>query len=172
MRKLFASGVVAFAVIGVSAAGVASALPAPIDLPTTVLSAPLPLEPAPAPAPAPAPSGAPLPSPEEVSGMLTRLSDAGIGYKEKGNLVENGLTQEEGHHLDGELRRAFRDGELPFNFDVVNVVPTTPGQALATVTISGPKSPAQTTPLQLVDQGSWVLSHESAEQLFKALAAH
>lgn len=173
--KLLLVGAAALAVIGVSAGGVASAEPAaPED---TVAGAPIPLEPAPpAPAPAPAPpapSGVPLPTTGEVSGMLTRLSDAGIGYKEKADLVENGITQHEGHELDSELRKDYRDGELPYNFDVINVVQTGEGQGLANVTISGPKMPApQTVPLQLVDQGRWVLSHDSATQLMQILAAH
>ncbi len=105
--------------------------------------------------------------------MLTRLSDAGIGYKEKADLVENGITQHEGHGLDSELRKAYRDGELPYNFDVINVVQTGEGQGLANVTITGPKMAApQTIPLQLVDQGRWVLSHDSAAQLMQIMAAH
>lgn len=162
--------------MGVAVAGVASAEPASIDLPDTVSGAPMPMEPAPIPAPAPpapAAQGAPLPAPAEVSGMLTRLSDAGIGYKEKGDLVENGIEQREGHALDSELRRAYRDGELPYNFDVLNVVPTGNGQALSNVTITGPRMPApRTVPLTLVDQGSWVLSQDSAKALMEILAGH
>lgn len=159
--KIFAAGVAALAAFAVVTAG-------PIVTGTAAAEpAPAPVEPA-----APAASGAPLPSNGEVAGMLTRLSDAGIGYKEKADLVENGITQHEGHGLDSELRRAYRDGELPYNFDVLNVVQTGDGHGLANVTISGPKMPApQTVPLQLVDQGSWVLSHDSATQLFQVLAA-
>ncbi|MEO6794021.1 MAG: hypothetical protein ABI253_14600 [Mycobacterium sp.] len=172
--KFLLTGAAALAVIGVATAGMAFAEPAaPQDV---VVGAPIPLEPAP-PVPVPAPAEpqapAPLPTTGEVSGMLTRLSDAGIGYKEKGDLVENGITQHEGHGLDSELRRAYRDGELPYNFDVLNVVQTGDGQALSNVTITGPKMPApQTVPLQLVDQGSWVFSHDSATQLMQILAAH
>ncbi|MEB3034424.1 hypothetical protein [[Mycobacterium] nativiensis] len=170
--RLLLTGAAALAVIGVASAGLASAEPAaPQDV---VAGVPIPLEPAPpapAPEPPPAPSGAPLPSTGEVSGLLTRLSDAGIGYKEKGDLVENGITAEEGHGLDHELRKAYRDGELPYNFDVLNVVPTGAGQALSNVTITGPKMPApKTVPLKLVDQGSWVLSHDSATELMQVLA--
>lgn len=164
--KLLLIGAAALTAIGVATGGVASAEPAaPQD---SVLDAPIPQEPAP-----PAPAGAPLPTTGEVAGMLTRLSDAGIGYKEKADLVENGITQHEGHGLDSELRRAYRDGELPYNFDVLNVVQTGEGHGLANVTITGPKTPApQTMPLQLVDQGSWVLSHDSATQLMQILGAH
>ncbi|WP_152664734.1 hypothetical protein [Mycobacterium sp. UM_Kg27] len=165
---LSAAALAAVGVSGLFGGGVASAEPAaPQD---SVTGGPAPLEPAPAP---PQPSGVPLPTTGEVSGMLTRLSDAGIGYKEKADLVENGITQHEGHGLDSELRKAYRDGELPYNFDVINVVQTGEGQGLANVTITGPKMPApQTIPLQLVDQGRWVLSHDSAAQLMQIMAAH
>ncbi|MCV7162824.1 hypothetical protein H7I75_00015, partial [Mycobacterium stomatepiae] len=77
--KLLLIGAGALTAIGVATGGVASAEPAaPQD---SVLDAPIPQEPAP-----PAPAGAPLPTTGEVAGMLTRLSDAGIGYKEKADL--------------------------------------------------------------------------------------
>lgn len=165
--KLIAAGIAAVAGIGVATACM-TAIAAPAA--AQVQHVAVPLEPAP---PLPPPVGAPLPTIGEVSSMLTRLSDAGVGYKEKGELVENGITPEEGHGLDHELRKAYRGGELPYNFDVLNVVPTGEGQALANVTISGPKMPApQTVPLKLVDQGSWVLSHESSTQLMQIVAAH
>lgn len=165
--KLITAGMAVAAGIGAAVGGtLVVAAPAFASPP----SVPVPLDPAPAPAPA-VPTGATLPTTGEVSGMLTRLSDAGIGYKEKGDLVENGITQHEGHGLDSELRRAYRDGELPYDFDVLNVVSTGDGQALANVTITGPKKPApQTVPLKLVDQGSWVLSHDSATQLMQLLS--
>ncbi|NDJ90336.1 hypothetical protein [Mycolicibacter kumamotonensis] len=169
--RLLLTGAAALAVIGMASAGLASAEPAaPGDV---VAGVPIPLDP-PSPVPGPQPAaGAPLPTTGEVSGMLTRLSDAGIGYKEKGDLVENGITQEEGHGLDHELRKAYRDGELPYTFDVINVVPVGEGRALSHVTITGPKMPAPVTvPLQLVDQGSWVLSRDSAMQLMQVLAGH
>lgn len=103
-------------------------------------------------------------------GQLTKLTDAGISYKEKGNLVENGINQQEGHGLDHDLRKAYRHGELPYTFDVTDVAPTDPGQAVANVNISGPKMAQQTQPIQLVDQGGWVLSHDSAVGLMQALA--
>ncbi len=184
--KSFALTAAAAAAIGVTpgAVGVMPGGPAAVGVQLAVTGTPLPLQPAPAlpadqpapeqpaPAPGPAPSGAPLPTPDEVSGMLTRLSDAGISYKEKGNLVENGITQEDGHVLDHELRKAYRDGELPYTFNVLNVVPTGPDQAVANVTISGPKMAPQTTPLQLVDQGGWVLSQDTGKQLLQVFSAH
>ncbi|MEB3049170.1 hypothetical protein KV112_05325 [Mycolicibacter sp. MYC123] len=163
--KLITAGMAVAAGIGAAVGGtLVVAVPA-----FATPGVPAPLDPAP---PAqPVPSGAALPTTGEVAGMLTRLSDAGIGYKEKGDLVGNGITQEEGHGLDHELRKAYRDGELPYDFNVLNVVSTGDGQALANVTIAGPKMPApQTVPLKLVDQGSWVLSHDSATQLMQVLS--
>lgn len=162
--KLLLIGAAALAGLGLAVGGVAAAEPA---APQDAVSAPFPLEPAP-----PA-QGEPLPTTGEVSGMLTTFSDAGIGYQEKADLVENGITAHEGHALDSDLRRAYRDGELPYNFDVLNVVQTGEGQALANVTISGPKKPApQTLSLHLVDQGRWVVSQDSATQLIQVFAAH
>jgi hypothetical protein len=183
--KLLATGVAAAAAIGAATAGMTSVIagttsadPAVLQVQHVVFGTPLPLEPVPAPPAPPEPAhpatpGAALPTTDEVAGMLTRLTNAGISYKEKGNLVENGITQSEGHGLDSDLRKAYRDGELPYTFDVSNVTPAGPNQAAATVTISGPKMPApQTIPITLVDQGSWVLSHDSATQLFQMLAQH
>lgn len=166
--KIIAAGIAAVAGIGAVTAGM-TAIAAPVAAQVQHVAVPL----APEPGPQPPPVGAPLPTTGEVSGMLTRLSDAGVGYKEKSDLVENGITAQEGHGLDHELRKAYRNGELPYNFDVLNVVSTGDGQALANVTITGPKMPApQTVPLKLVDQGRWVLSHESSTQLMQILGAH
>jgi len=156
--KMFATGVAVVAAIGIvaagpTAAGLAAADPAPV---------PAPVEPV-------TPAASTPPSADEVAGMLTRLTDAGISYKEKGSLVENGIDQQDGHVLDHELRRAYRDGELPYAFNVLSVSPTTPGHAIAPVAISGPKSPSRTVPLDLVDQGSWVISQDSAKALVQVL---
>lgn len=168
--KIFAIGVAVLGVAGVVTAGAAPVDTAGLQVRPAVFGAPLPLDPVPAPV-EPVTQGAPLPTTDEVSGMLTRLTDAGIGYKEKGDLVENGITQAEGHELDHQLRKAYRDGELPYTFTVLNVAPTGPGQAVANVTITGPKKPVpQTLPLTLVDQGRWVLSHDAATGLAGQLA--
>lgn len=158
-------GVIGAAAVGLTAVTVdiAGNRPATVAVQQVAMGAPLPLD--------PAPTGAPLPTPDEVSGMLTKLTDAGISYKEKGNLVENGITQQEGHALDHDLRKAYRDGELPYTFDVSNIEPTGPGQATANLTISGPKMPPVTKPITLVDQGSWVLSHDSATELIQVISA-
>lgn len=172
--KALVIGAAGVAAIGAAAAGLTpvvafttAAQPAQAQVRHIVFGAPLPLEPAPE---QPVSAGAPLPTPDEVSGMLTRLTDAGIGYKEKGDLVENGIEQQDGHALDSDLRRAYRDGELPYTFNVLSVSPTTPGHAIAPVAISGPKMTSHTIPLTLVDQGSWVLSQDSAQALLHTLS--
>ena len=173
--KVLAAGAMAVATIGAGGltaamAGMAQPTAASAQIQPVVFGAPLPLDPPPTPAPAEPQTGAPLPNGAEVAGMLTRLTDAGIGYKEKGDLVENGIDQRDGHVLDSELRRAYRDGELPYTFNVLSVSPTTPGNAIAPTEISGPKMPSQTVPLTLVDQGSWVITQESAQALLAKLA--
>lgn len=159
--RILTGGFAALAAFGVLVAGPAAAEPAPAP--------PAPVEPHPV-EPAPAQPSAALPTSEEVAGTLTRLTDPGIGYKEKGDLVENGIDAQDGHVLDHELRKASRDGELPYTFNVLSVSPTTPGNAIAPVSISGPKTPARTVPLTLVDQGSWVITQESAKALLELLA--
>ncbi|MBS9534553.1 hypothetical protein KIH27_13245 [Mycobacterium sp. M1] len=169
--KVLAAGALAVAAIGAGGLTVAAGQPAgtvSAQVQPVVFGAPLPLEPPPA--PVPPQEGQPLPSTGEVAGMLTRLTDAGVGYKEKGQLVENGIDPEDGHILDHELRKAYRDGELPYTFNVVSVSPTGPGQAIAPVEISGPKMPARTVPVTLVDQGSWVITQQSSKALLALLA--
>lgn len=158
--KVFATGVAALAI---AVSGMTAGTPAAtIAVQPVVFGVPMPLDPPPA-------AGAPLPTTDEVSSMLTRLTDAAITYKEKGYLVENGINQGEGHALDHDLRKASRDGQLPYTFNVTNVEPTGPNQAVANVTTSGPKMAPVTQPIQLVDQGSWVLSHDSALALIQSL---
>lgn len=177
--KVLAAGAMTVAAIGaggLTAGAVAMAPSATVtaQVQPVVFGAPLPQEPPTVPAPpAPAPEqpAAALPTDGEVAGILTRLTDPGIGYKEKGGLVENGIDQRDGHVLDSELRRAYRDGELPYTFNVVSVSPTTPGNAIAPVEISGPKMPSQTVPITLVDQGNWVITQEAAKALLARLAA-
>ena len=108
-----------------------------------------------------------------MTGVLTRLSDAGVSYKTKDNLVEGGIAPNEGHLLDHELRKAYREGQLPLTFNVTNIQPAGPNTAAADVAISGPKmQPPVTRPLTFVDQGgSWVLSHDSAVALVQAFQA-
>ena len=149
-------------------AAVGAAALAPL-LAAGVTPVPAQAQPVTANAPLDPPPGTPLPSTVGVAGMLTRLTDAGVGYKEKGNLIENGINQQDGHALDHDLRKAYRDGALPYTFNVQNVSPTTPGHAIAPTEISGPKTPMRNVPIELIDQGSWVITQQSAKALMAIL---
>lgn len=165
-RKSIATGVAALAVIGAAVAGPAFH-PAtdPVQVRLAAVGAPLPLDPAPAPA-------AELPTADQLSSLLTNLADAGVSYKTKDALVQGGIGSGEGHVMDHELRKAYRNGELPLTFNVTNIQQAGPNTASADVAVSGPKLPAPVTKnLTFVNQaGSWVLSSDSASALVQAVA--
>jgi hypothetical protein len=166
--KLFATGMAAVAAIGAAAAGVTSlaSSTAPQVAPV-VFSAPL--DP-----PPPPPGQFPLPSPEQLSDLCNQLANPGVSYKEKYNLVENGISAHEGHEADGAFQRAARHGNFPEQFAVSNIeqIPA-PGAVKADVAITGPKFPAPVTQnLVFVDQGgTWVFQHDAALALVQAATA-
>jgi hypothetical protein len=173
--KSIATGMAALAAIGAAAAGVtfiASGVPAsgPAQVQLVAVGAPLPLDPPPAPNPPPAQN---LPTTDQLTGILTNLADPGVSYTSKTGLVEGGISSGEGHLVDHELRKAYRDGELPLSFNVSNIQPAGPNAASANVAISGPKLPAPVTKnLTFVNQGGWALSRDSATELVQAATAH
>ncbi|OBK19344.1 hypothetical protein [Mycobacterium asiaticum] len=171
--KSIATSLAALAVIGGAAAGLAgsvSGVPG-TGLPRVELAAvgaPLPLDP-PTPSPAPAQN---VPTTDQVMNILTNLSDPGVSYHTKDGLVEGGIGSGEGHIMDHELRKAYRNGELPLSFVVSNIEANGPTTATADVAISGPKLPAPVTKnLMFVNQPSgWVLSSPSATDLVQAVS--
>jgi hypothetical protein len=168
--KMFATGVAAVATIGAAAAGatsLASGAPAPQVAPV-VLSAPL--DPPP---PPPAPGQAPPPSPQQLADLCNRVTDPGVGYETKAGLVENGIPPNEGHVADHDLRKAYRNGNFPEQFNVTNIQPVAPNAVKADVAITGPKfaGPVEKN-LAFIDQGgTWVLQHDSALALVQAATA-
>jgi hypothetical protein len=163
--KTFATSVAAVAVIGGAAAGFASAA-TPSALPQVQLaavSAPLPQD--------PPPPG--LPSPDQLANLCNQATDPGVSYTTKGNLVENGITPDEGHVADHDLRKAYRNGNFPETFTVTNIQPAGPGLASADVAIAGPKFAGPVTKqLVFVNQGgNWVLQHEAGIALIQAASA-
>ena len=171
--KSIATSLAALAVIGGAAAGLASSASGvpTAGMPAVQLAAvgaPLPQDPPP-PSPAPAQN---LPTPEQLTGILTNLSDPGVSYHTKDGLVEGGIGSGEGHVMDHELRKAYRNGELPLSFVVSNIQENGPTTATADVAISGPKLPAPVTKnLMFVNQPTgWVLSSPSATQLVQAVS--
>jgi hypothetical protein len=173
--KSIATGVVAVAAVAAAAAGVAStaAVPTSPQVQTVAVGVPAPASgwyPQPQdPVPAPAP-GANLPTASQVSGLLTSLTDPGVSFADKGNLVEGGIGGMQAHIADGELQKAAQNGDLPLTFNVTNIQPGAPGSATADVAFSGPKlSSPVTESVTFVNQGNWILSRHSAIQLVKLL---
>ncbi|MDT5141662.1 MAG: hypothetical protein QOI30_227 [Mycobacterium sp.] len=168
--KLLATGVAAVATIGAAAAGVASAVAggaSALQVRPVVLGAPL------DPPPPPPPGAPPLPSPEQLSDLATRVTDPGVSYETKFGLVENGISADEGHVADHDLRKAFRNGNFPEQFNVTNIQPVGPNGVTADVAITGPKFAGPVNKqLAFVDQGgTWVLQHDSAIALVQAASA-
>jgi hypothetical protein len=120
--------------------------------------------------PVPPPPGQQLPSPDQLSSLCTQATDPGVSYTTKTNLVENGITPDEGHLADHDLRKAYRDGKFPETFAVTNIAPAGPNAAQADVAISGPKFAGPVTKhLFFVNQGgNWVLQHDAGIALLQA----
>ncbi len=167
--KLLATGVAAVATIGAAAAGVtsvaSSAAPA-LQVRPVALSAPL--DPPPAPPGQPAP-----PSPEQLSGLCNQLTDAGVSYTTKIKLVQGGISPDEGHVADHDLRKAYRDGNFPEQFNVTNIQPAGPNAVSAEVAITGPKFAGPVSkPLAFVNEGgNWIFQHDAALALVQAATA-
>jgi hypothetical protein len=162
--KSIVTGVAAVGAIGAAAIGVTSiafvgASPAQVQL--AAFGAPLPQDP---------PPPGQLPSPEQLSALCTQVTDPGVSYTAKQNLVENGISPGEGHTADHDLRKAFRDGKFPQQYAVTNIAPAGPNAAQADVAITGPKLAGPVGKhLMFIDQGgNWVLQHDSALALLQA----
>jgi hypothetical protein len=170
--KSIATGVAALTAIGGAAAGVAS-IAAPIGLDQVHLAAfgaPLPQDP-----PPPPPPGAPgqLPTADQLANLCTQVTDPGVNYRDKANLVENGVPQNEGMVADHDLRKAYRNGNFPEQFNVTNIAPAGPNMAQADVGITGPKfaGPVNKHLVFVNQNGNWVLQHDAALALLQAATA-
>jgi hypothetical protein len=166
--KPLATGVVTVAAITAAAAGLtsiahsAAAPPQPV-----VFTAPVPLDPPPNQPPAPG-----LPSPEQLADLCNQVTNPGVGYGAKNNLVEGGISPSEGHDADHKLREAYRHGYFPENFSVANIQQAGPN-VTADVTTTGPKLAAPVTQnYTFANQGgNWVMSHDSAVALLQTATA-
>jgi hypothetical protein len=169
--KSIATSVAALAVIGGgAAAGIASIAPPSGQAQVQLAAVGAPQQDLPL---APNPPAQSLPTADQLTSLLTNLADPGVSYTTKTGLVEGGISSGEGHLVDHELRKAYRDGELPLSFNVSNIQTTGPNAASADVAISGPKLPAPVTKnLTFINQSGWVLSHDSATQLVQAATSH
>ncbi len=169
--KMLATWAAAVAAIGAAAAGltsIASGNPAAFEVQTVAFGVPLPQDPPPPPPGAPA-----LPSPEQLSNLCNQVTDPGVSYETKFGLVENGISADEGHVADHDLRKAYRNGNFPEQFNVTNIQPVGPNGAAADVAIMGPKFAGPVTKnLAFVNQGgTWVMQHDAAIALVQAATA-
>jgi hypothetical protein len=159
--KSVAISVAALAVVGGAAAGIVSVAP-PGDLALVQLAAvgaPLPQDP-------PAPG---LPTPDQLSNLCNEVTNPGVSYTTKINQVQNGISPDEGHVADHDLRKAYREGKFPEQFNVTNIAPAGPEAAQADVAISGPKFVGPVSKhLFFVNQGgNWILQHDAALALIQ-----
>jgi len=164
VTSVAAVGAIGAAAVGVTSAAFVPASPAQVQL--AAVGAPLPQDPPP---PPPLP-GQNLPTPEQLSNLCTQVTDPGVNYRDKTNFVENGIPQNEGMVADHDLRKAYRDGKFPEQFNVTNIDPAGPNMAQADVAITGPKFAGPVTKhLLFVNQGgNWILQHDSALALLQA----
>lgn len=178
--KSVAISMAALAVIGGAAAGIAS-VAAPGAVAQVQLAAvgapapasgwyPQPQDPPPPPPPAP---GQNLPNPDQLVNLLNQVTNAGVSYTTKQNLVQGGISPDEGHGADHDLRKAYRNGNFPETFTVTNIQPAGPNAATADVAIGGPKFAGPVTKnLAFVNEGgNWILQHDSALALIQAATA-
>src|ERR1700744_4332127 len=152
--KSIATGIAAVAVVG-GAAAVAASIAVPGGLgqvELTAVGAPygpaLPQDPPPPPPPPPPGVPGQLPSPDQLAGLCNQATDP-------------------------DLRKAYRNGNFPEQFNVPNIAPAGPNMAQADVAISGPKFAGPVDKhLVFVNQGgNWVLQHDAAIALIQAATA-
>jgi hypothetical protein len=166
--KVFAAAVTTVGAI--AAVGVPSGHQAEPPVQQVVFSVPIPQDP-----PLPQPPGAPtaLPTAQELSSLCERVTDPGASYATKVNLVENGITANEGDEADHDLHKAYRNGNFPEQFSVTNIAPAGPNVVTAEVAISGPKfaRPVIKNMEFCKEDGTWKVQHNSAIALVQAASA-
>ncbi|GBE64976.1 low molecular weight antigen MTB12 [Mycobacterium sp. MFM001] len=162
--KALATGVAAVAAIGAAAAGLTSSFsgPAAPQVQPVVFGAPLPLDQTTA-----------LPTVGQLSTVLSSLADPNVPFANKSGLVEGGVSPSEAALADHALQKAAKKGQLPLSFNISNIQAAAPGSATADVAVSGPKLTAPVTQnVTFVNQGSWMLSRDSAMTLLHAASGH
>jgi hypothetical protein len=171
--KALATGVAAAAAIGAAAAGATSIAyghPAAVQVQLAAVGAPL----DPPPSPNPPPPGAPaaLPAPQQLSDLCNQVTNPGVSYTTKQNLVQGGIPPNEGHDADHRLRQAYRNGNFPEQFNVTNIQQAGPN-VTADVTTTGPKLAAPVTQNYTFanQDGNWVIAPDSAQALLETATA-
>jgi hypothetical protein len=178
--KSVARSVAALAVVGGAAVGVASVATPVTQVQLVAVGAPAPAsgwypQPQDPPPPPPPPPGVPgqLPAPDLLANLCNQVTDAGVSYTTKQNLVQGGISPNEGHVADHDLRKAYRNGNFPETFTVTNIAAAGPNAATADVAIAGPKfaGPVSKNLAFVNEGGNWIVQHDSAIALVQAATA-
>lgn len=166
--KSIATGMAAVAAIGAAAAGMTAvaadtaSTDTAVQVKQVVLSAPLPLD-----------QIGNLPTADQLTNVLNSLADPSVPFANKSGLVEGGVSSGQAALADHEMKKAVTNGELPLAFSVSNIQPAGANGASAAVAISGPTlQPPVTENLTFVNQGSWILSRDSAMTLIEAVSGN
>jgi hypothetical protein len=162
--KSLAAAMVAVAAIGAAAAGAtavaAGATDTAMQVKQVVFSDPQPQD-----------QTASLPTADQLTNVLSSLADPSVPFASKSGLVEGGISSGQAALADHEMKKAVKNGELPLAFSVSNIQPAGANGASAAVAISGPTlQPPVTENLTFVNQGSWILSRDSAMTLIDAVS--
>ena len=116
------------------------------------------------------PPAADVPSAEQISGILTDLTDPAVPEQVKNGLVQGGFDRAEDHRLRHALNVAEHRGELPLSFQAANIASPSPGTATADVTVTGPRLAAPITKtLSFTNQNGWIVSYDSAAELVEEI---
>jgi len=172
--KALATGVAAVVAIAAASAGLMAGHATAFHVQPVVLDSPLPLDP---------PRAPDLPTADQLTNILTGFTDPLARDETKNGLVEGGFSRfqrpwvavpDQGHALYEEMRRVYRTGNFPLSFNAANIEPAGPNTARADVAIS--RSDRDHTTLMeallFVDQGGWMLSHDSAVAVLRAAQGH
>jgi hypothetical protein len=106
----------------------------------------------------------PVPTPDEVVGIMAKLTDPGIPAASKTDIVTPGLAPDEAGTADDHLNSLNSRGYLPFTFVVTDIQPA---DNAAGATVAAPKDfPYKSippVPIVLISQsGRWSITHDAA----------
>ena len=106
----------------------------------------------------------PIPSPDEVAGIMAKLTDPGIPAVNKGDIVTPGFAPDDAGTIDDHLNRLNGRGYIPFNFVVTDIEPAPNNFAGATVAApSVPHYSVPPVPIVLTKQGGhWLITTDAA----------
>ena len=107
----------------------------------------------------------PIPTPDEVVGVMAKLTDPNRPTESKSDVVTPGLAPDEAGTTDDHLNSLNGRGYIPFNFVVTDIQPA-PGN-FAGATVAEPRDypyySVRAVPIVLISQGGrWSITHDAA----------